>query len=747
MKAISIENTELANLTNCDSEPIHTPGTIQPHGFLLALDTDYKVKFCSKNISDFQLSLEHTLDQNILSVFDPEQSIIIKKYLDNSIFESTKPLTCQHQEIYFNVNVHRSGEYFILEFEPFPDGNLELSNLYLQTKKFTSILSETIGLKQLCQTISEEVKFITGYDRVMVYTFDEKFNGEIFAEAKNAELEPFLGLHYPHTDIPAQARALYQHNLMRMIVDVNYIPAPLLTFNKEADHEQLDLSHSLLRSVSPIHIEYLKNMGVSGTLTISLMSDNKLWGLIACHHYSAKNLPHYVRISARLQGHFLTSQIKVQKVAEEYALKMKLDKKLDAFLAILDSHSLKAENDITVEELVSLTNSHGVCLVSDASVYSYGDVPEIEEITTLLKIMSEKNFQFVSSANVLNDFGLYLSSQVAGCLYYKLDETVSLLWFRNEFKKEIHWAGDPDKSIMKDQSGLSPRKSFAVWKEVVTNYSSDWQQAEIDIANKCVYAIQKHYSILKSKKVQKTQSKLLKKLQQANEELENINWISTHDLKEPLRKIRVFASMLLNQEKFTFDPQAANLIGRMAASAGKMHNLLDDLMSFAKVKNGEYVYEEINLNELLNFILEENKDVIQESKCTVNIDSLPIVHGITVLMRQLLSNLLFNSIKFSRPDISPVITIRSRLLPLKEEIAFYELVISDNGQGFENQYADLIFKAFQRLQYTSQIEGTGVGLAICKKIVEMHKGKIVGEGLLNQGATFTITLPFHPDHV
>ncbi|MBS1687582.1 MAG: GAF domain-containing protein [Bacteroidetes bacterium] len=741
----SIENLDIVNLSNCDSEPIHIPGSIQPHGFLLAINSEYIVKFCSRNLPSFGLQFDQVLDKKMSSFIDEAQFESLIKYLDNRVFESSKPHVLKHGDVLFNNTVHVSGPYFILELEPFPDGSLELPELYLQTKKFTTILSRAIGLQQLCQYISDEIKDITGYDRVMIYRFDEDYNGEVFAESKNTDLESFLGLHYPHTDIPKQARELYIKNLMRMIVDVDYTPVPILTLDTAASNQNLDLSQSVLRSVSPIHIEYLKNMGVHATLTISLISDNKLWGLIACHHYSAKNLPHYIRLSALLQGHFLTSQIHVQEVAADYALKITLDNSLKNFLSLLDTPKLAGENNIVCAALCELTNSNGVSLIDENTIYSYGDVPLDVEIKQLAGQLSATNINYVFSNNIKRDYSINFSNDVAGLLYYKLDENTAIIWFRNELKKEKKWAGDPEKAIVKDSNGLSPRKSFAVWKEKVTNFSSDWLEAEVLIANQAVYAIQKHLSINRARRVENSQSILLQKLRDANEELENINWISTHDLKEPLRKISIFSSMLLDTERFSINEDATYLVNRVASSAEKMQYLIDGLMAFSRVKNVTESFELTDLNNLLNDVLCDNEDLIKEKNITITTDTLPEIYCIPLLIRQLFSNIIINSIKFSRTDTSAQINVRCTKL-YKDGQNFAEITFADNGVGFDNQYKDLIFQVFQQLDKALTIDnsGTGIGLAICKKIVDAHKGRIFADGTLNEGATFTIQLPYNP---
>jgi Bacteriophytochrome (light-regulated signal transduction histidine kinase) len=221
--------------------------------------------------------------------------------------------------------------FFILECIAGIEHSNTVYDVLQHTNELVQVVNTRISLQELCQLITKKIHDITGYDRVMVYRFDENYNGDIFAETVVPEHEPFLGLHYPHTDIPAQARALYIRNLMRLIVDVNYEPVPVVTMNQElAQPEKIDMSDLHLRSVSPIHIQYLKNMGVKGTFTISLIKEGRLWGMIACHHYSPKNLSYARQIQAFLQTQILSSQLGVQETAEMYELAASLEPSMRA---------------------------------------------------------------------------------------------------------------------------------------------------------------------------------------------------------------------------------------------------------------------------------------------------------------------------------------------------------------------------------------------------------------------------------
>jgi chemotaxis family two-component system sensor kinase Cph1 len=313
----------------------------------------------------------------------------------------------------------------------------------------------------------------------MIYRFDEDYNGEIFAESRIETVEPFLGLHYPHTDIPIQARELYVKNLLRLIVDVNYTPIPIYTID-DTEKKNLDLGLSTLRSVSPIHIQYLHNMGVGATLTISLMHENRLWGLIACHHYSPKYINSNTRIAAQLQGHFLTSQIAVRLGAEEYDVSKKVNKALDELLAqVFSTTSVSSDKIINEPALLTLTNAGSVIIAIDDKLYSQGSVPPDDEIKKLINWLqtysSPTGFSTSNLSKLYPDAKKYCNI-LSGIIFHSLgnDPNNCIIWCRPEALQEVHWAGNPDKAIIKDEKGLSPRKSFELWKEVKNCESKEW---------------------------------------------------------------------------------------------------------------------------------------------------------------------------------------------------------------------------------------------------------------------------------
>lgn len=756
MKIKDIVNRDLVNLENCESEPIHIPGSIQPHGFLLGLkQSDFHIDFCTSNCIEY-LGIRHQdmLGKPFEAIFGHEEEDRLKLYLLDPLSDASKTHSLNFGNTRYNAIVHRSGSHYIIDLEPFPDGSLTLPDLYSQTRRFVSYLERSVSLQDLCRIIADETRVITGYDRVMIYRFDEDYNGEVFAESKREDLESFFGLHYPHTDIPVQARQLYMRNLMRIIVDVNYTPVPIYTID-DAEGKNLDLSDSVLRSTSPIHVQYLQNIGVGATLTISLVHNKRLWGLIACHHYSAKNLPHYTRLAAQLQGHFLTSQINVREVAEEFDASQLIDRSLETLLQDTAQNAAGNFSTIFNNNLLQITRSSGAAFMHDGMAYTIGQVPPQKELAGLLKWLAshhEKGFYATSKLAVDYPAGKAISEVASGILFHAMGdpEKDSIIWFRQEVKKTVNWAGDPNKAIIKNEKGLSPRKSFELWKEITKDQSEPWKEIELNAAGKFALALQKQTYLLYLTKEENKYRLLSEKLQKANSELENINWISNHDLKEPVRKIQIFASKVLEDEKDRLSEFALSSVQRMSDSATRMQNLLKDISDYAHIRENGSAFSKVDLNSVIAEVKKELAEDIRDKQALVECMNLPVVDGIAFQLHQLFVNLVQNSLKFAKADVKPEITISAEQMPAPNDIpglmpgdACYRVTLQDNGVGFDNKYADSIFQVFKRLHHSKKYKGTGIGLAICKKIMDIHGGAIVAHSEPDKGTAFELYFPKH----
>lgn len=753
----NLANKTDANIANCESEPIHIPGSIQ-YGYLIGIQGDALIiSYCSENCTGlFNKNITEILGKSLYLFFQKDEIEAFFKYNSKTEQELTRPFVFTYSNEIYHCTSHLSGTITILEFELFSDDFLKLPDLYIQTKRFAYSTEKTNNLKSLCQDIADETRLITGYDRVMIYRFDKDYNGEVFAESLTEGMEPFLGLHYPHTDIPSQARDLYLRNLVRLIPDVNYTPIPI--FGLETTGQPLeipDLSLSFLRSVSPIHLQYLKNMGVNATFTISLIHNNKLWGLIACHHSAPKPLPYYIRISAHLQGFFLTSQLDVRQIADDFELTTQTEHKLNELYDILENNDQSITDKKTLKLLKELLNADGVVIFYNHTIFPEGILPDNIDIRMLINWLSStvKKGTF-QTANVKKDYpgSEQIDQTIAGIHYLPLSRNTGncILWTRQEVEKTIKWGGNPHKAMTKNEvnATLSPRNSFDVWKETVKFQSKEWKKPEIHAASLICSAIQHQLHMRDLKEDQIRYTDLNVKLHRTVEELANMNWISTHDLKEPLRKIQFYASLILER---TYDeiPESVKVnIAKMQGAANRMQLLIEDLMSYSKIINEEVSLQEVDLNIIFKEVLLEFQENIEEKDIVIQLSTFPTIQGISFQIRQLFINLIGNAIKFSKENAPNTLKIEWQEILDTEIInvtaktgkAYHKIIVSDNGIGFDKNYKDKLFKVFQRL-HSGRYAGSGVGLAICKKIAERHMGFIEAEGEEGKGATFSVYLP------
>jgi len=756
MNLKNITNNDTITITNCEAEPIHIPGSIQPYGYLLALNkADNTIQYCSENCATlFNRPLNQILGKPFSNFFNKKDADSFAAYAEKTE-DTVKPFAFSVGNHSLHITAFSTNNNIVMEFESFSHEEIDLPDLFFQTERFAFSKERADNLQMLCQDVAEATRKITGYDRVMIYRFDKDYNGQVFAESRLDTIEPFLGLYYPDTDIPAQARELFLLNRIRMLANVHAANVPLYALDENADNKSIDLSFSTLRSFSPMHIQYLKNMGVGATFTIALINQGKLWGLIACHHQSPKHIPYHVRLAAHLQGVFLSSQIDVRQLADEFELVKETEKKLDSLHIILTGSEQNLAQEQTLVQLKNLLNADAVVIVFKDTFYKNGLLPKDEKLKELMNWLDTSIDQGTFQTSKLADsypLDVDLDNQVAGVVYLPIGKQTKngIAWIRQEVEKTVNWGGDPSKAmtINAENHSLIPRKSFSLWKQAVKGQSAPWQKPEIKAAYIIRTYIQNQFHLADMQEEERRYLTLNERLKKANEELENMNWISTHDLKEPLRKIQIYASIILQKHKAEIPELVITNILRMQSSAARMQNLIDALLSYTKVINEEKQLENIDLNEILNEIQADLNESIEDIKGSLQWDNLPTIQGITFLMKQLFENLINNSLKFTKEGRPPVIIVSSQLIIEKtmkitwpeSENDYYKITVADNGVGFNPAYKKDLFKMFQRF-HGQQYQGSGIGLAICQKIAEAHDGFIEAKGEEDKGASFNIYIP------
>lgn len=751
MNIKDIVNRYIVNLTNCEQKPIHIAGSIQPHGFLLGLrHNEFVIDFCSGNTDKYlNLIPAQMLGKSFRMIFGEENAEKLSQYIvDQHLARNNSLLALNMCGADFLCAIHLNEQnLYILEAEPAIQPQDAVNKVYDQTSRFFSYMQDTHSLKELCQLVAEGTRSITGYDRVMIYRFDKNYNGEVFAESCREDLGPFPGLYYSHTDIPPQARELYLKNLLYLITDVDYTPVPVYTIDN-VPSKNLDLSLSFLRSTSPVHLQHLQKMGVRATLTIPLIYKKKLWGFIACHHYSAKNLSPGLRLAAQLQGHFITSQIDVRQASEEY----ELVKKANAALEQMYLFPLRRAEDLSLlvenPEILSLCNAAGVSILFNGAVYKSGCTPGEAHIKMLSSWVAEYTNHTQFNTENLSDYLPQFKNvypEVPGIIYHSLDMNSEncIIWYRPDTKTEVYCGGDPSKSMIKDQNSFSPQPSFAFWKKMTNRTSKPWCKPELEAAAAYAYSLQRQINLLIITQEEKKYRILSEQLRAMNSELENINWISTHDLQEPLRKIQLTASYLLKTEK-ELSASVIDSVNRMSNSANRMQTLLTDILKYIKLRSFNDSFQPIELKKILEEVKLDLAEAIAEKQAEIQLAEAIEIRGIPLLLKQLLTNLVSNSIKYSHTDRKPVITITRTKEPAIYQyentgILYNIIQVSDNGAGFEPEYNEKVFKLFTRLQ--SGQTGSGIGLALCKKIMQNHKGHIAASSALNKGTTISLFFP------
>ncbi len=484
----------------CDQECIRKPGLIQPYGMLLVVNKqDFTILQVSENTQEFIfISPEELLNQNLDFILDAQQIKNLKQSLVLEDLDSINPLRLvikvNQQTLIFDSIIHASEELLLLEIEPVVhQEQVSFLEFYHLVRSSVLKLQGATGFKELCDFLTQEVRRISGFDRVMVYQFDHLKNGSVIAEDKQPDLEPYLGLHYPATDIPAQARELYKSNWTRLIADVAYEPVEIIPQQNPLTQEPLDMSQAILRAVSPIHIEYLQNMGVRATLCISLMQHGKLWGLIACHHYSHRYIPYNIRKACEFLGQVMSVELIYKEQQEKsFFYKDKLRTVLDNLLEINPQEHNFAKSLIKDQQvLLDLVKATGAVVSLGNNFLILGQTPPQEFIYALMGWL-EANYQdeifYTNHLAKLYPEALDFKDQVSGVLAISIarsQKSYQVIWFRPEVVQTVNWAGNPHESLEVDSFNhqrLSPRRSFALWKETVKFQSLPWESGEIEAA-------------------------------------------------------------------------------------------------------------------------------------------------------------------------------------------------------------------------------------------------------------------------
>ncbi len=479
------------DLTNCEREPIRVLGNIQPFGFLVAVAADWMIGRVSANLASFTgRKPEEVLGQPLTVLFSEDVIHAIRNRVamlrgPDSV-ERLFGLNLVPGQPAFDVAVHFSGSTVIIEAEPAVPEEMEAAAL---VRSMISRLSQGESVGVFLREGARQVRALTGFDRVMVYRFDDQGSGEVAAESLRPGIDSFLGLHYPASDIPAQARKLYLRNIFRVIADINATPVPILP-PLDAKGEALDQSLSVLRAVSPIHIEYLKNMGVGASLSISIIVEGKLWGLFACHHYRPR-LPSFAyRTAAELFGQMFSLMLESRLRRESADYETSARAVTDRLMAAVAQDGDLLHNALWIGDVIlDAIPADGVGVFLGGAISLNGLTPDRDQFRAIVNFLNQNAaaqvFHTDRLQKLLPDAASY-ADRAAGLIAIPLSRSPRdyVVLFRSEQLRAVRWAGNPEKPVEYGPNGarLTPRKSFEAWSELVKGQSLPFTASEQRIA-------------------------------------------------------------------------------------------------------------------------------------------------------------------------------------------------------------------------------------------------------------------------
>jgi PAS domain S-box-containing protein len=502
-----------ADLSECAREPIHAPGSIQPHGVLLVVDrSSGLIVQASDNAGDvLGLPLEHLFGA------DWRALLTLDKPLDE---QATAPWHSPWMRVMLSRRAepppvrwvaafHDDGQHLLIELAPHAERFDE--DPLRRSYELGRQLDADRSVDAAAARVARSLRHLLGYDRVMIYRFDAHWNGEVIAESLRRGLEPYLGLHYPSTDIPEQARALYLRNRVRAISDVNYTPSPILAAGEGTDGQPLDLSDVSLRSVSPVHLEYLSNMGVTATLVASIIVNGRLWGLISCHHYRPRYADHEMRELADGAAMALAARIGAIQAMNKEELESSLLTVREKLITAFDERDQIDANRLAelAPQLLDVVDADGVAIFADDEITTYGRVPDRENLLRIRAQVTPIAPDHDAISGVLHTHALGerfpaladLATIAAGVIFMPLapDARSAILWTRREMVHDVRWGGNPHLSKLQSIPGarLSPRQSFAAWQETMRGQARPWAPEHLESARSLRVLIElmerKHY--------------------------------------------------------------------------------------------------------------------------------------------------------------------------------------------------------------------------------------------------------------
>ncbi|MCG2592259.1 GAF domain-containing protein [Ramlibacter sp. XY19] len=711
-------------LDNCDREPIHIPGATQDHGALLAFTDDGRLAWASGNAAEF-------LGARLPELGAPVDPAMLDGQLREalaSLAEGMAGISYQHEvkrgDATFDLIAHHNGTLRIAEFERRERHDLDLGAFAIMAHRSLGLLRQQRGLQGLLEVAVQELRALTGFDRVMAYRFRHDASGDVVAESRRDDLEPFLNRRYPAGDIPAQARRLYVVNTLRLIADVGSRPVPLAGVGGQGP---LDMSYCALRSVSPIHIEYLSNMGVAASMSVSIVVGGQLWGMLACHHMEPRQVPYAVRMACDVLAQLLANNVQ-SLLASEHAQHMAVATSLRARVI---EQTLHAEDALQAlgpfaGELATTFGAQGVVIAENGHTVAEGATPA--QAQALVKWldglepsgMREGLWSTTTLTGLPADLAACLSHW-CGILALRIDDLGGgwLVLLRREQIETIAWGGRPEKNYVNGPLGprLTPRGSFDVWKETVRGMAVPWTRSELEMAGALRDELARAANV-RHAELGRARNQMLAVL--------------GHDLRNPLQTIAMAAHVLERGE------DSAKLGQRITRSSTRMERLISQVLDMSRLQSGLGLgvkRQPVDMVHLVEEAVQEATMAHPGTRFELQLPQALVVQADGDRLMQLMDNLVGNARQHGAPDAPLVIRLRREGNKAIVQVA-------NTAAPIPPDVAGTLFTPYKRSSLGNERNrgGLGLGLHIAREIALAHGGSL-SYAYEDPLVVFTLELP------
>ena len=714
-------------IKECEDEEIQFSNCIHNFGYLIAIEKEsHRIKFVSENITDltnYSAEVQFILDEMFASVFEFEINFELVSQQEEGMI--SKEYVQFGGKNYFCV-VYHYLDYYYLEFEE--DKKNKIASSFYQNSEQ---LLYTKDKNENWEFLIKRIKELTGYQRVLIYKLLEDKSGHVIYEEVDEGVDSYLGLHFPEFDIPSQARELYVKKRNRIVPDVDAKPVKIIG----VDDKRIDLTFSEFRSISPVHLQYLSNFNLKSSFSVSIVINNKLWGMVSCHNQTAKHIP----INIRKQCEILVRLARINYVNFKFDEQLKYQEKFQKVMVKLKEELLIQDNYniSSFVPLLKFTKADGVAYLIKDEVQTYLKTPSYHEILAIRDWAKAHQLkQLYYSHSFFNDYKneLKISSLSAGVAFRFLDSDYEnfIIWFKEESHLELNWAGKPEKvveTIVTDQQEIhtfSPRKNFEVWKSIKNGQSEIWKEKEINVIKEIINLILETIHV-KAFKI----SELYEQLKEINAELDSFSYTVSHDLRTPLTVMRLNCQLLERAVKD--DASNAQKVKDIIGQIDNLSEMMEEILKLSKSKKSDIELVTINAEVLIHKIVEEAK--IYNNCEQTKVD---ILHPIDfrcdkTMAYEIFLNLINNALKYSSQTAQPKVEISASE---DDEFIIYQVV--DNGIGIKAEDRPKMFKLFSRMSNTSSFKGNGVGLSIVHRMMERLDGSIDFISEENKGTTFIL---------